>query len=523
MAGVEISKRILLINSASNVVRRILNLTVLLWMHQHLVRNIPAEEYKLQPVLMGVLAATPLLVTVLQGGIGRYLTEAYARGDELRVTQIVSSISPLLWGAVLLLAALGLAFTANIDVFIDIDPQYVELAQHMFLILLGGTLLRVAFQPYLLGFYIRQKLLHRDLLGTFSELCKLILLVVLLTQVSTTVFWVPVATILASTIEMGIVFTISRRLVPALRFKLSAFRRDVLGPVLSFGGWTILGQTSTLLRELADPLILNNLGTAQDVVSFNLGSQPDRQLRRAVFGATSTAQPATTAMVATGQSGRLSNAWFRLTRYSLWAMLGVTLPLMVYRVEFFQLYLKEKYVEYSQASLVMLLLLARYVSISPNATIGLLAIARAEMKAAGWRALGLEVTNVLLTLCLVGFGHLGATGAGVASLVVHGIGHPLLNWGLGLRLAGVSFGEWARVSFLRGLLPGACALPVWLLLGAYVEPDSWASLGLCAAGGFAVYALALWKCLPPADRADALTVVNSTVGLLLPSDRDSVR
>jgi hypothetical protein len=46
---VPISKKILLINSAGTVVRRLLSIGVLFWMHQHLIRSIPSEEYVLLP------------------------------------------------------------------------------------------------------------------------------------------------------------------------------------------------------------------------------------------------------------------------------------------------------------------------------------------------------------------------------------------------------------------------------------------------------------------------------------------
>lgn len=269
-----------------------------------------------------------------------------------------------------------------------------------------------------------------------------------------------------------------------------------------------LGQLSTLLREMADPLILNNYATAHDVVAFNTGSQPDRQVRRAVFSVTATAQPAATAMVATGQSDRLSRAWYRMTRYSLWVLMGLTLPLMVFRDEFFQLYLgMEKYLEYQDASLVMLLLLARYVSISPNAIVGLMAIARADMHPAAWRAMAVETTNVLLTVLLVVNFEMGAIGAACSTLVVHGILHPALNWTLGLRLAGVGFGGWARRSIVPGLLPGLVAAPAWLVLNHFIAPDAWLELGLAALGGYLVYFVSLWAILPREDRADAVTAL----------------
>ena len=90
-SNVEIKKSLLLIGSASAFVRRVLGLTVLFWMWQYLIRRIPAEEFVLYPISMGIVALMPLVQVALASGLGRYLTEAHARGDARRVTEITST------------------------------------------------------------------------------------------------------------------------------------------------------------------------------------------------------------------------------------------------------------------------------------------------------------------------------------------------------------------------------------------------------------------------------------------------
>ena len=460
-AGVQVSKKVLLISSASNVVRRLLGISVLFWMHRKLLEDIPLEEYKLLPVLMAVIGLTPILTTVLSGGLGRYLTEAYAKGDERRVTEIVSSMSPFLWAAAGALLAVGLVFAWNIDTFVGIDdPARVDTARQMFAVLLVGAVVRVAVAPYVLGFFIRQKFVQRDLIGTSAELLRMLILVVLLTQVSTDVRWVAVAAVSSGLIEITAVFVLSRRLIPALAFRASAVRRETLGPVLSYGSWTILGQLSTIIREVADPLILNTYSSAAQVTAFHTGATADRQLRRTIFSATSIAQPAATSMVATGQLDRLRNAWFRMSRYTLWLMMAATLPLIVFRAEFFQLWLPETAADIPEAQWVLALLLARYIAIFPNATTGMVTMAKAQMRPAATRALALELGNLALTLTLVaGFG-MGAMGAALSTFTISIIGYPLLIWTLGLRMVETTFRRWRSAT----LSTPCCCTIVWYFL-----------------------------------------------------------
>ncbi len=514
---VEISKRLLLVNSASTVVRRLLSIGVLFWMHQHLIRNIPVSEYALLPVVMGLVAFTPVLTTVISGGLGRFLTEAYARGDERRVTEITSTMTPALVGMAGALLGAGGLFAWKIGAIIDVQPEHVPMAQRMLVVLIFAASLRVAFAPYVLGFYIRQRFVHRDLIGFSAELLRIGLLLYLLTQHETRVEWVALSTFIAGLYELGVVLVLSRRLVPALRFRWSAMRRDVVRPILSFGSWTVAGQTTMFIREMADPLILNQLGTPADVATFHLGSQPDRTLRRTLFSATAIAQPAATAMVATGQDERLRRTWFRLSRYGLWVMLGIAVPLVVFRDEFFRLYLGDKFEVGRDASLVLALLLARLVVVFPNSGTGLVTVARAQVKPVALRTLGLEVVNIALTLVLVGAFRMGSVGAALATFVVAMVGHPLLLWTIGLRLTGSRLSDWFASAIVPGLIPTFAGLPVWIALHGLVGPTTWLGLAACGVAGLVAYLAALALCLRPEDRDDAGALLRRTgVGRLIP-------
>lgn len=52
---VEISKRLVLINSGSSVLAHLVNISILLWLHQYLLRRISPEEYSLYPVIVSTL------------------------------------------------------------------------------------------------------------------------------------------------------------------------------------------------------------------------------------------------------------------------------------------------------------------------------------------------------------------------------------------------------------------------------------------------------------------------------------
>jgi hypothetical protein len=131
---VEISKRLIFINSLAGIALDVANLGVLVWLYRHLLHRISQEEFALYPVVASVTAFLPLLTVVLSSGLGRYTLVAYAKGDERRVTQIVSTMFPLHLALGVLVLVTGGIFAWHIDQVLTIPPARVADARLMMLL-----------------------------------------------------------------------------------------------------------------------------------------------------------------------------------------------------------------------------------------------------------------------------------------------------------------------------------------------------------------------------------------------------
>lgn len=500
--GVEINKRLVFVNSASTVLRRFLTIAIAAWLHQHLLLRISAEEYSLLPVLMALMIFVPLVSMVFTSGLSRFVTEAYARGDEKRVTQVVSTMFPLLVGAALALLILGGLFSWNIARVLTVAPEFVDEARTMFALLILGAAVRMASIPFELGFDVKQRFILRNGIGVGAELARIAFLLTLLAVFGTHVVWVVVAFFAADLCERFVVVVLSRRMVPALCFNTRDFRREIVKPMTSFGGWSLVAHVATLVREAADPLILNKLATPVDVSTFGLASLVELHLRRTIFGTARNAQPAIVALQATGQTERLRRTYFRLSRYMLWALLLACLPLIIFCREFFDLYLRERSSLYTSAAVVLALLVARSALLFPNTLISMVAEAQARVRPLALRGLAMQSANLALTIYLVGGLGMGAFGSALSTLAVSAVAVPLLFWSFGLELTGARAGPWVRSALLRGVVPGLVATPVWIAVKLSLEPDTWLELGVAGAAGCAVYAAAVFFSLSREERQD---------------------
>jgi O-antigen/teichoic acid export membrane protein len=270
--------------------------------------------------------------------------------------------------------------------------------------------------------------------------------------------------------------------------------------VTSFGGWSLIGQLSELIRTASDPIILNKLGTSLDVTCFQLGSMPFSQIQQFSSGAQQSLIPPLTAMHATKSKSHLQSAYLRGGRFGLWATLLVSIPLMVYSREFIALWVGEKFLA---SAMVMILLLSSYPIVYGNVMMGNIAIATAQLRTLALRAIVVQMINLLLTLYLVGVRGMGAVGSALGTFLAMMLIYPVACITIGLRLADVSLGRWLRETILLGWLPGMTGAAVWFILKITVRPSSWLSLAGCVILGLVCYvAVLLVFCLQERDRKD---------------------
>ncbi len=486
---VEISKRLVLINSASAVGTRLLSMSVLIWLQQYLLKRVSPEEYSLLPVLYSVMAFAPLLTTILTGGIGRYITVAYARGDDNGVTRIVSTMFPILCAAGVLFLGAGWFLAWHIDSVLIIAPNRVNDARIMMAILMLSAAVRLPLAPFSAGFFVRQKFMLENLIGIGTELFRLALLFSLLFGVSARVLWVITAATSAEFVNLAITRTISMRLVPALRFRRSQIHWPIAGEITAFGGWSFLGEIANTVRTASDALILNRFATPIDVAAFHIGSMVPRYLSSLSLQALGPLLPALTAMVACGDTARIRETCLRVGRYALWGSMTLVVPALVFHGELAVLYAGPAY---KSAGTVLMLLLVLYPIFYGMILTPSLANARGEVGAWTRRTIIRESANLAGTLFLVGYLKLGAAGSAFSTALMLVIFQPLLIYPLALRFAETDWSTWASKTLLPGLAPAALSLLAGFMARQCFASHTWLSIAICCAVMEAAYCLALF-------------------------------
>lgn len=521
--GVEISKRVVLINSISAIVTRVLRATVLIWMYQYLLRRMSPDEFAVYALVTSIIAFAPLFSSFLTSGISRYVVEACARGDQERATRVVSSIFPVVVGWAVLFTALGSLFSWNIGSVLNVGHEELMDARVMMILLVADFALQVVAAPFAAGFAVRQRFLVSNVIDIGVEVCRMSILFALLFGVGARVLWVVVATVAANVLGVIVKTGVSVQLLPALRINASLFHLATARELLSFGMWTTLNHIAGVIHINGDIVVLNKLATAADVAVFKLGSELYNQIDALVVGAVLVPmKPVLTSLHALGATERLGEVVLRSARYILWFSLVMVIPLVVYRRQVIILYAGTSYLP---AADVLAMLLLLFLVMPAGFLLAPISEASARVKGFATANVIIQLAKLGVTVYVVRNLGLGAVGCALSTLIVIGMAQLLILAPMTLRMAGVRWRRYIREVLGRSVAPGVAGGAVWVFLEIWVGPTSWMSLVGCGSVGAVAYVAALLLfSLSRRERMDLLSLARDLArkvpaGLLVSSER----
>ena len=505
---VKISKGLAAFNAVGGVATRLLDVTVIAAVTRTLLKYIPPEEYQLLPIVLSLLTVFPLVASTLTAGFSRYVTEAVAKGDRRRVAQILSSLLPALILASLILSLAGAIVSYFLPAIISIPEDRVATARFIFQIAWYSAALQLPVSILTVGITVQQEFVKSNLIRTGAALGRSILLLLLIYAWGPQIEYVVITTAISQWIGLLGCVALSYRIFPLQRVEWGLFDAGICRELFQFGGWSSLGQLAGIIRNSADPLILNRLATPVDVSAMHLGGMVDRYIRQFAIAGTNPLLPALTAMHAKGQVGRLRRTYYRGARLGLLFVLFIAAPLMLFPWELMHLYLGSRYETYAQAPLVMLILLCTYFLQYPRFLLPKTGIAKGEVKLQMSLFATLQMVNLLITLVLVGYFQWGAVGSATATLASNLLFDPLILWPFGLRLVEGNWPDYLREVFVAGLKPFLATATVGVGLRWLVGVSDPTRLAFAVACSVITYAVvAIWSAHSQ-DKQDMLNLLN---------------
>ena len=151
------SQKNFMINIVSSFGTKLLQITLLVWVNQFLLKRIAPEEYSLLPLVMSLLIFADVFRNMFVDGLGRFMVEADAKNDRRGIQEVVSSMWPILLAVSVLFAVLGGTSIYFIDDLLNIDAVYTGQARIMLGLLVCMFCFDVILAPFSVGLYVKKE------------------------------------------------------------------------------------------------------------------------------------------------------------------------------------------------------------------------------------------------------------------------------------------------------------------------------------------------------------------------------
>jgi len=306
---------------------------------------------------------------------------------------------------------------------------------------------------------------------------------------------------------------ISCNLVTSLRFKPYLFDFNTARTVFSFGLWNLLSRAGKKIRLAADPILLNLFTTPMDVSIFYIGALFSDHFSTIITLLIGPFQPPLIAMYAKKEFQRMEILFYRLNKYLMWLGLFFITPIIFFRKQIIVLYIGDSFVE--AAKVMGLLFLPSLVNLSLR-FVWILAPAMGQIKNLSIMTFVSQILNLLLTIILLKYFHLGATGSALATCIV-GFAVILFMLPHSLHLINGRFSRWAKQTFIPGILPCCICFLFFFCLDRYTSLDSLRSVIISGVFGCVFYFITALLCTTATDRSEISLIVQTVLKKISPA------
>jgi O-antigen/teichoic acid export membrane protein len=253
-----------------------------------------------------------------------------------------------------------------------------------------------------------------NLINAVSDILRVVLIVLFFEFLSTWVVWVAVATMIASFATTAGQWYAVRRILPAMRVRLSQFDVRLALRVMSFSLAVFLGTLSGVLYWDTDRIVINKLLTAEQLTIYAVVTSIAEYLYQLLNLPTMVLFPVIVKAEATKNIALVREMVFRGTRLCVLIALPCWLLFAALAEPFFRWYLKS---QYQDVTSFVPLVAAIYLLSCSTSVIRLVPIPMGRPMFVSIVEIVVAVLNVILTVICVGWLHWGLAGCAFGTLV----------------------------------------------------------------------------------------------------------
>lgn len=233
-------KHQLAINMAASLTQFAINIGIGFGLSPFVVSRLGAEAYGYVGLANNVISYVSLLTVALNSVAGRFITVAYHRGDKAKAAKYFSSTFVADCLIALVVAAVAIPITLNLEHIINISPQLISDVKLLFAFLFIQFIINSVSTVLTVATFITNKLYLSSLANTGFSVLRLVVMVTFFGFLPPMVMYVGLGSLCGTILVISLNFQYTKHLTPELKFDKASVSWPLVREMLSSGVWNVV-------------------------------------------------------------------------------------------------------------------------------------------------------------------------------------------------------------------------------------------------------------------------------------------
>lgn len=222
-----------------------------------IVRNVGAAAYGFIGVANDFVSYASIVATVFNSVASRFITNAFYKKDFVRANNYFNSLIVANFIIAGILGLAGIALVPNLDKVLLIPENLVFDVKFTFALVFGAYIISLVTLVFTTSTFVTNRTDIQGVRNIIQYIIRFALIIVLLNFVSIRIYWVAMASMMATIVIAFMNVSLTKQLTPELEVNIKFAKKEYALELARAGCWMALTSISTILLRGLDLTVAN--------------------------------------------------------------------------------------------------------------------------------------------------------------------------------------------------------------------------------------------------------------------------
>lgn len=244
-------------NLAMNILAYAIQFVIGFYISPVIVSKVGASAYGFIGLANDFVSYASIIATVFNSAASRFIANAYYRKEYDRANSYFNSLIMVNLILAGILGIAGIVLVPTLDKLLSIPTELLFDVKLTFALIFGSYIVSLVTLVFTTSTFVTNRTDVQGIRNVIQYIIRFALIIIFLNFVSVHIYWVALATLIATVVIAVMNVNLTKRLTPEISVDLGCAKRSYVAELAKSGGWMAFTSISTLLLRGLDLTIAN--------------------------------------------------------------------------------------------------------------------------------------------------------------------------------------------------------------------------------------------------------------------------